>query len=461
MTTWEGPGKEFVDAGGGQLFANLRAAFDPAEIRKGLDDLGRTVSGNTPDAVFEHVLMPSVTELAKAQGVYLLGEGGFNDLHNAVYGWHSTAEARGFDDEAMTAADARRRQAQAAIMAAIDAGRDPSDEEVSENHASADVFAKKLRERTAADEKLTADVARIAAGLISSAAGVGEKLSLEQSEGADKKKPGSPSAPSAPGATPPGSPGAPPAPGSPGTPGPRMSPSGVPGDVPGVTPKSPEAQAEIERLMKSVQNQQQPQGQQQQQPTATAAPTASPTASQSKPTSKAKSDADDPIQRMLADIDARSGDTGMPPLAAAAAVPDVPPARAPIDPPAPKPQVGGNSYTGGQTTANTTGGQNRAPMTLASAVPVQETVNPAQRSGVQQPLGGQGGVPMAPGYGSAPQQGAGKEQPKVAKYIKQSETELVASGAYAVDEAVKGGTICRGDHVDDEDDPKNKGPRQR
>lgn len=462
MTLWVDPGKEVVDAGGGQLFANLRAADDPAEIRKGLDDLGRTVSGDTPSAAFEHVLMPAAQELGCAEALYLLGERGFNEYHDAVYNWHMKADDDGFNAEAMTAAEGRRKKSQAAIVAAVDAGRDPSDEEVAENNAAGDDFVKKVRSRTAADEKLAEDLARIAGRLVGSAGGLGETLKVDEGDGKNKRnapgaQPGD--GPSAPGATPPGSPGSPSAPGSPGTPGPRMAPSGVPGgEIPGTTPKTPEVQQRIADLVKA---QQQPQGQQQQQqPTATAAPTASPTASSSNPTSKAKPAADDAIQRMLADVDSRSGDTGLPPLAAAAVTPSaVSPATAPIAPPAPKPQVGGGNYSGASTTANVSGGQNRAPMVLSSATPVQDTVNPAQRTGTT-PMGH--GMPMGPMMGGPGQQGTGgKEQPRIAQYRRMTDQERDIHGRIATeDEAVRGGTLIRGDHVD-QDDAKNSGPRKR
>ncbi len=457
---WIAPGKEIVDGGGGQLFANLRAAFSPVEIRAGLDNLRPTVAGATPDTVFEHTLMPSAGELNAAEALYLLGEQGFNGLHDAVYKWHTDAEAGGFGDAAMTAAETRRRQAEAAIAAAIDAGRDPTDDEVSENHASADDFAKKLRERTAADEKLTADLARIAVGLIGSAGGLGETLKVSEIGDSGREKPGTRpgDSPSAPGATAP-APGAPSAPGSPGTPGPRNAPSGVPGgEIPGTTPKNPEVQQRIADLMKA-QQQNQPQ-QQQQQPVAAGAPTAASPGTQSKPAEKAKPAADEAIQKMLADVDARSGDTGMPPLAAAAVVPDASPAQTPVAPPAPKPNVGGGSFSNGTTTANTTGGQTpAAKVSLSSAVPTQETVNPAQRTGAQ-PMGQ--GMPMSPMMGGPGQQGTGgKEQPRIAQYRRMTDQERDIHGRIATeDEAVRGGTLIRGDHVD-QDDAKNSGPRKR
>ncbi|WP_263993352.1 hypothetical protein [Mycolicibacterium fallax] len=443
---WEDPGKEFVDGGGGQLFANLRAAYSPSEIRTGLDQLDNTVSGATPDEVFEHTLMPAVETLREAQDLYRVGEGGFNQLHSAVYGWHTKAETGGFNAAGMEAAEARSRAAQAVIADAVNDGREPTAEEGAEARDATTDLAKKIRERESADAALTADMARIATNLAESAKFLGETLILPiiDSDG-----------------TPAGAPdcavnhlrGSHGSPGGPASP--RIAPaSAAPGPAPS---RSPEAQARIADLLKELQQQGQPQQQQQPQPVAAGAPAASPAAAQGKPAEKPESGGD-ALQQALDDA-ARNRAADFAPLAAAAAVTPAAAGGAPIAPAAPKrrPQAAGRWHP--TTSTNVSGGQQAAPrVTLSGAEPVQDTRAAGQRTGAA-PMGG-GGVPVAPGYGGGGQQGAGNKAPeKVVPYRRASETELIATGAYTRAEAVRGGTLIRGDEGDE--DPRKRGPRKR
>ena len=451
---WIDPGKEFVDGGGGQLFANLKAAFAPTEIRTGLDNLGRTVSGATPATVFEQTLMPAVGELKEAQDLYRVGEGGFNRLHSAVYDWHTKAETGGFNAAGMEAAEARSRAAQAVITDAVNNEREPTDAEGKEARDASTDLAKKIRERTAADAALTAELARIATWIVT----VGESVGISPEEWITPGTPGTPG-------------GAPdcavnhlrPAHGGPGGPAasPRIAPSGA---APGPAPaRSPEAQARVADLLKELQQQQQgqPQPQQQPQPAVAAGGPAggAPAAAQPKPAAKKSDDAIPEWLRGTAADPSPAGPAGI--AAAAAAAAPAAAGGAPIAPPAPKPQVGGTSFSGATTSTNVSGGQTSAPrVTLSAAEPVQDTRAAGQRTGAA-PMGG-GGVPVAPGYGGGGQQGgAGKPQEKILLHKAMTEQERDMHGRIARDdEAVRGGTLCRGDH-EDSADPQKRGPRKR
>lgn len=442
---WTDPDFSFVDGPAGGLFAGLKSVCVPAgDLKTGaLVHLEDSVNGRTPGKALEQMHGGADT-VARAGRKFGVGETLFNKAKDAVGKWRADApkadELNGLEAKVTAAYKARHTEI---------AKDHPDDAELDRLNTALDTATEnlnsKVTKRNEADAAAETAIHAAERWAETAAASLGIEIA-----DIDKDK-GTPGAPSVP--------GSPSSPGTPGTPAPRMSPSGVPrtGEIPGTTPKSPEAQQRIADLVKSLgQNQGQPQ-QQQAQPVAAAAPTMSTPATQAKPAEKKT---ESPLDRLLRD--AGITPPAEAPAVAAAVVPGAPAAApapaAAVNPPAPKAQVGGSSYTNGVTNANTSGGQTRTAMVLSSAVPVQETVNPGQRTGTA-PMGH--GMPMAPGYGGVPQQGAGKEQPKVEKYVRKSETELVMSGAYAIAEAVPGGTLCRGDHEDDEDDTKNKGPRQR
>ncbi|MCB0927111.1 MAG: hypothetical protein KDB70_04130 [Mycobacterium sp.] len=440
---WTDPDFSFIDSTAGALFAGLKSVCAPAgDLKTGaLLRLEDSVNGRTPGKALDQMHAGADT-VARAGRKFGVGETLFNKAKNAVAKWRADAPRA----EELNGLEVKVSEAYRARTAEI-AKEHPDDAELDRLKTALDTATENLntkvtkRNETDAAAEIAIHAAEKWAETAAASLGI-EIADIDR----DKGTPGAPSGPSSP-----SSPGAPSTPGWPGTPAPRMSPSATPGDVPGGTPeKSPAAQDALKKLLAENPPQQQVQQPQQQQPTA-AAPMATPSAAQSKPAEKK---AENPLDRLLSDAGIAPPADLAAPAVAAAVVPDAAPVRAPIDPPAPKPQVGGGSFTNGTTTANTSGGQNRAQMVLSSATPTQETVHPGQRTGTQ-PMG-QGGV-MPPVAGApAPQSGA-KEQPKVSLYRRESESERIARGAYAIEEAVKGGTLLRNDH----DDDTNQGPRKR
>ncbi|MCB0930157.1 MAG: hypothetical protein KDB70_20100 [Mycobacterium sp.] len=452
-TKWQGPSTNAAFATAGGLFTSLAGVCAPAEEKphKVLVALEESVTGKTPGRVLED-MNAGMDKLASAGAKYGVCATGYAKLASAMATWTKDAPT----DEHLNGLIDRWVDAARKFDDAV--GRlnfeDPEIDRLRDTRDDAHgVVSEQEAKRVAADQTLTDTLKAIETWISSSAQSIG--IPADVLKGRD-------SSPSVPGASaehgaPPNTPRSVPQP----SPSPRMSPSGTTpgaGDLPGTAAKDPAAKAALAKLLAENPSNAQVQLPQQAQPTAV--PTMSSPGTQAKPTEKGKSES--PLDKLLREAgitppsDAPDLVAGVVPGASAAA----PAPAAAVNPPAPKAQVGGSSYSNGQTTANVSGGQNRTPMTLASAVPVQETVSAGQRTGAQQTPMGQGGLPMGQGLGGQPQQSSGKEQARVQLYIKKSETELVASGAYAVAEAVRGGTICRGDHVDPEE-PKNSGPRTR
>lgn len=445
---WQGPSTNASFATAGGLFTSLAGVCAPAEEKphKVLVALEESVNGKTPGRVLED-MNAGMDQLASAGAKYGVCATGYAKIQSAMATWTKEAPS----DEHLNGLIDARAEAKRSFDDAVDQG---DDEQIDARKKVLDGLnsdiSREEAKRVAADQALTGTLNEIETWISSSAQSIGVP--------ADVLK-GKDSAPSAPGGNPGGTPSAPGGtPGTPGAPAPRVSPSGVPGsgDLPGTAPeKNPAVEAALKKLLAENPSNAQVQ-QPQAQPAAATSPAMSTPGTQTKPTEKGKSES--PLDRMLREAGITPPTDATPDLVAAVVPggPTTAPAPATqVAPPAPKAQVGGSSYSNGTTSANTSGGQNRAPMVLSSAPPVQETVNPGQRTGTQTPMGH--GMPMGP-LGGQGQPSAGKEQPRVQLYIKKSETELVASGAYAIDEAVRGGTLCRGDHADEDE---NKGPRKR
>ena len=457
------------------LFGKMRASWDPEELRGGVKALQGTVSGDTPSAVFEQVLHPSVDDLRAAQDIYTVGKDGFNSLYDAVDGWHKKAgedvgAGGGYSDVAIGESAKTLAAKQRVITDHANAGTEPSE---SDSKALADAQAdynKRAANRLAADANLEKDLARIERELNASMESLGIKPDVDVDKDNGPATPTPYTAPTNPGGGNPGNPtpagggGTEPVPGAvPGAGAPKLNPGGDT-PVPGTTPKTPATEAAIKDLLNQAQQgqgqptQAQPAQQQQQPAAAMAAPTGG---QQAKPATG--KDPREGLNKLMNGAGYSPDELGGAPAAVAAGiVPDLggAPAAAGPAPAAPAPKVGGGSFTGATTTGNVSGGQTASPkVTLSAAEPVQPTTSPAQRTGgtpaAGAPVAPLGGVP---GQGGA---GGGKAQEKVPLYRAMTPQERNINGKIATeDEAVRGGTIIRGDH-DNDTNPEKQGPRQR